>query len=136
MSVSPLGTEPPVLEDIVEPAPIPLLRERIVAPEPSAPPELEVPTLCEVLDTPPPVTAARLTPHPAPLIAPEAEAEAEAEISVAPVAEPLARIERELQAAAQQIVREVVADYLPQIERELHRRLEEQLGRLLRAGRR
>lgn len=134
MSVSPLGTEPPVLEDIVEPAPIPLLRERIVAPEPSAPPELEVPTLCEVLDTPPHVPAARLTPHPAPLIAPEAEAEAE--ISVAPAAEPLARIERELQAAAQQIVREVVADYLPQIERELHRRLEEQLGRLLRAGRR
>lgn len=95
----------------------PLLEERIDLPDiplldhPLAGEELEAPLLTEALET-----------DSAPPVAADGE--------------PLARIERELQAAARQIVHEVVADYLPAIEQELHRRLEEQLGRLLRAGRR
>lgn len=51
-------------------------------------------------------------------------------------AEPLARIELELQAAGRQIVNRLVAEQLPLIEQELRQRLEAQLGQLLRAGRR
>ncbi len=50
--------------------------------------------------------------------------------------EPLAQIERELHAAAQLIMQEVIDDYMLQIEAELHRRLEEHLASILRAGRR
>lgn len=50
--------------------------------------------------------------------------------------EPLAQIERELHAAAQLIMQEVIDDYMLKIEAELHRRLEEHLASILRAGRR
>lgn len=49
---------------------------------------------------------------------------------------PLAQIERELHAAAELIMQEVIDDYMLQIEAELHRRLEDHLASLLRAGRR
>lgn len=48
----------------------------------------------------------------------------------------LALIERELQACARLIMQEVIDEYMLQIETELHRRLEEHLSMLLRAGRR
>ncbi|MCY1422892.1 hypothetical protein D9M71_385890 [compost metagenome] len=49
---------------------------------------------------------------------------------------PMAQIERELHAAAELIMQEVIDDYMLQIEAELHRRLEDHLASLLRAGRR
>lgn len=49
---------------------------------------------------------------------------------------PMAQIELELHAAAQLIMQEVIDDYMLQIEAELHRRLEDHLAKILRAGRR
>lgn len=103
----PPDVEPPLLEERIDLPDIPLLDQPLAAEL------LEAPLLSDVLDADQPAASA-----------------------ATPDGEPLARIERELQAAARQIVHEVVADYLPAIEQELHRRLEEQLGRLLRAGRR
>lgn len=56
--------------------------------------------------------------------------------SASDAAMPLAQIERELHAAAELIMQEVIDDYMLQIEAELHRRLEDHLASLLRAGRR
>ena len=99
---------PLLTETIGEPA-IPLLSERL----PDTP------------ESPPPAGVAEAAPAP-----PRPS-------GAAPRAsEPLAQIERELHAAAQLIMQEVIDDYMLQIEAELHRRLEEHLSKILRAGRR
>lgn len=68
--------------------------------------------------------------------APAMSAPTAASMAATAAAEPLAQIERELHAAAQLIMQEVIDDYMLQIEAELHRRLEEHLAKVLRAGRR
>ena len=104
--------ELPLLTETVGETNLPLLSERL--PEtPEAPP---------AIDTPPPAAV------PAG-VSRSALAEARGR-------EPLAQIERELHAAAQLIMQEVIDDYMLQIEAELHRRLEEHLSKILRAGRR
>ncbi len=108
---------PLLTETIGEPA-IPLLSERL----PDTP---ESPAPAAAPASPPPAGVAEAAPAP-----PRPS-------GAAPRAsEPLAQIERELHAAAQLIMQEVIDDYMLQIEAELHRRLEEHLSKILRAGRR
>jgi hypothetical protein len=103
----------PVIPLLSEPADaVPLLSEQVPASPPARPPTTPVPPV-------PTATAAR---HAVP-----ADNDA---------AMPLAQIERELHAAAELIMQEVIDDYMLQIEAELHRRLEEHLAKVLRAGRR
>lgn len=90
---------------------VPLLSERVAASSPPARPVPSVPTT---------TVASRAVP---------ADRAGDA-------AMPLAQIERELHAAAELIMQEVIDDYMLQIEAELHRRLEDHLASLLRAGRR
>lgn len=104
--------EPPLLTETVDTPSIPLLSEAVDA----------VPLLAE------PVPASPVAEPPS---APVASSPAPSR-----TAEPMAQIERELHAAAQLIMQEVIDDYMLQIEAELHRRLEEHLAGLLRAGRR
>ena len=106
---------PLLTETVGEPA-IPVLSERIAATPPA--------------ETPP---AAPTTPRPAPLMPPLVSRPAP---PLDEEAMPMAQIERELQAAARLIMQEVIDDYMLQIEAELHRRLEDHLARILRAGRR
>lgn len=104
--------ELPLLTETVGETNLPLLSERL--PEtPEAPPAIDAPPPAAV-----PASVSR-----------SALAEARGR-------EPLAQIERELHAAAQLIMQEVIDDYMLQIEAELHRRLEEHLSKILRAGRR
>ena len=105
-----INDELPLLTETVGEPVIPVLSEPLAA----------VPLLSErvVASSPPP--AAPASPPPA----------------AAPAEEPMAQIERELQAAARLIMQEVIDDYMLQIEAELHRRLEDHLARILRAGRR
>jgi len=91
--------------------------------------EPAIPLLSEVVPAAAPAPAAPATPEPASSVAARADKPAAA-------AMPLAQIERELHAAAQLIVQEVIDDYMLQIEAELHRRLEDHLASILRAGRR
>ena len=101
-----INDELPLLTETVGEPAIPLLSEQVGA----------VPLLSEVVAaSPAPNSATQRTP---------------------PAAEPMAQIERELQAAARLIMQEVIDDYMLQIEAELHRRLEDHLASLLRAGRR
>ncbi len=102
----------PVIPLLSEPADaVPLLSERVAASSPPARPVPSVPTT---------TVASRAVPAD----------------SAGDAAMPLAQIERELHAAAELIMQEVIDDYMLQIEAELHRRLEDHLASLLRAGRR
>lgn len=107
---------------------LPLLTETVGEPA--------IPLLSEVVPGAQPPTGAMPATPPPPL------APSPAATSVRPAAteprasEPLAQIERELHAAAQLIMQEVIDDYMLQIEAELHRRLEDHLAKVLRAGRR
>lgn len=113
---------PLLTETIGEPA-IPLLSERL----PDTP---ESPAPAAAPANPPPAGVADAA-------AARDDTPASRPAGAAPRAsEPLAQIERELHAAAQLIMQEVIDDYMLQIEAELHRRLEEHLSKILRAGRR
>ena len=116
---------PLLTETVGEPA-IPLLREPLLS-EPAD----GVPLLSEQLPARPPAI-------PPATLAPTASAASRAvPVDIASdAAMPLAQIERELHAAAELIMQEVIDDYMLQIEAELHRRLEEHLAKVLRAGRR
>ena len=111
---------PLLTETIGEPV-IPLLREPLLSEPADA-----VPLLSEQVPASLPVTPP-VTPPPAVSRAVPADSTS---------AMPMAQIERELHAAAQLIMQEVIDDYMLQIEAELHRRLEDHLASLLRAGRR
>ena len=117
------SAEPPLLTDSLDPNSIPLLCE-VVDPRPAGaaatprsgtlPPPARPPM--------PPATPA------APAAAPTTAA------APAESADPT-RINRELRAAAQLILQEVIDDFVPQIEAELQRRLEARLQRLLQTPR-
>lgn len=116
--------ELPLLTETVDEPAIPLLSD----PLPEAPllrePTLREPQLAEPPESLPPAAGRE---QPLPTLRPAGDALRH---------EPLAQIERELHAAAQLIMQEVIDDYMLQIEAELHRRLEEHLASILRAGRR
>ena len=116
--------ELPLLTETVDEPAIPLLSD----PLPEAPllrePALREPQLAEPPESLPPAAGRE---QPLPTLRPAGDALRH---------EPLAQIERELHAAAQLIMQEVIDDYMLQIEAELHRRLEEPLASILRAGRR
>ncbi|MCQ4346173.1 DNA polymerase III subunit chi [Pseudomonas stutzeri] len=114
--------ELPLLTETVGEPPIPLLREPLLREPPLREPPLREP------QAPLPPPDGRETPPPA-AVAPRPSAPP-------PRGEPLAQIERELHAAAQLIMQEVIDDYMLKIEAELHRRLEDHLASILRAGRR
>ncbi|MBV2133824.1 DNA polymerase III subunit chi [Pseudomonas sp. MAP12] len=121
MDTPPLPPHPAHLPDWANDE-LPLLTETVGEPG--------IPLLSEVVPT---------TPRPSAPASPPAQAMATppaASLASPPAAEPLAQIERELHAAAQLIMQEVIDDYMLQIEAELHRRLEEHLAKVLRAGRR
>lgn len=118
--------ELPLLTETVGEPVIPLLREALPDPARANAPADDVPLLAEPLPAelplaPPAASVPPLAPRPA---------------ASATAGMPLAQIERELQAAAELIMQEVIDDYMLQIEAELHRRLEEHLAKVLRAGRR
>ncbi|HEY6610496.1 MAG TPA: DNA polymerase III subunit chi [Pseudomonas sp.] len=115
--------ELPLLTETVGEPVIPLLREPLLSEPVDA-----VPLLSEQVPASPPAIAPT-TPAPTASRAVPADSTSDA-------AMPLAQIERELHAAAQLIMQEVIDDYMLQIEAELHRRLEEHLAKVLRAGRR
>lgn len=115
---------PLLTETVGEPA-IPLLREPLLREQLLSEPADAVPLLSEQVPASPPAKP------PATPAAPAASA-----ASASDAAMPLAQIERELHAAAELIMQEVIDDYMLQIEAELHRRLEDHLASLLRAGRR
>ncbi|SEI61042.1 hypothetical protein SAMN05216201_101214 [Pseudomonas linyingensis] len=110
--------ELPLLTETVGEPVIPLLREPVDV----------VPLLSEQVPANPPATP--------PVTPPPAVSRAVPTDSASASAMPMAQIERELHAAAQLIMQEVIDDYMLQIEAELHRRLEDHLASLLRAGRR
>lgn len=120
-----------------------------IPPKPAAWPDLindELPLLTETVGEPAipvlseqvaalPLLSERVVPS-SPPPAPPVAAPASPPSAAAPADEPMAQIERELQAAARLIMQEVIDDYMLQIEAELHRRLEDHLAKILRAGRR
>lgn len=112
----------PLLSDPLPEAP--LLREPALREPALREPLLRDPQLAEPPESLPPAAGRE---QPLPTLRPAGDALRH---------EPLAQIERELHAAAQLIMQEVIDDYMLQIEAELHRRLEEHLASILRAGRR
>lgn len=120
MDTPPLPPHPANLPDWASDE-LPLLTETVGEPV--------IPLLSEPLDSVPLLS----DPLPAPRVPP---AVASRPSAAAEPAMPMAQIERELHAAAQLIMQEVIDDYMLQIEAELHRRLEDHLASLLRAGRR
>lgn len=115
--------EPPLLTESIDPNSIPLLSEVVEhrlaqrpptatqQPAPSAPVPPTRPAAPSIPPAPP-------SPAAAPAYPPEP-----------------AKISRELRAAAQLILQEVIDDFVPQIEAELQRRLEARLQRLLQPPR-
>lgn len=122
-----INDELPLLTETVGEPAIPLLQEPL---------PLE-PQLAEPLEQAPLQAAPQpVEPPPAPLAPPLAPAPVSRPAAASDEAMPMAQIERELQAAARLIMQEVIDDYMLQIEAELHRRLEDHLSKILRAGRR
>lgn len=121
--------ELPLLTETVGEPVIPLLREPLLSEPADA-----VPLLSEQVPASPPATPPATPVTPAPTAA--AASRAVPADSASDAGMPLAQIERELHAAAELIMQEVIDDYMLQIEAELHRRLEEHLAKVLRAGRR
>lgn len=127
MDTPPLPPQPANLPDWANDE-LPLLTETVGEPG--------IPLLSEVVPaTPRPAASEPTSPPPYPP-APAMPTPTAASLAATAAAEPLAQIERELHAAAQLIMQEVIDDYMLQIEAELHRRLEEHLAKVLRAGRR
>jgi hypothetical protein len=104
--LEPLAVEPPLLTDSIDPRSIPLLSD-IVAPAFAAQP-LQ------------PITQPRQEPAAAILNNPVVSRQ---------VTE-LSRLDGELRAAAQLLLQDVIDDFVPQIEAELKRRLQDRLDRL------
>lgn len=104
--------EPPLLTESVDPNSIPLLSEvvehRLAQRPPAATRQPAAPSIAPA--PPSPAAAPAYPPEPA-------------------------KISRELRAAAQLILQEVIDDFVPQIEAELQRRLEARLQRLLQPPR-
>lgn len=132
--------EPPLLTETLEPLDIPLLSE-VVSPAPKAPaanpatdtrdiPLLNTP-VAPPAATPPPSSSARpVAPTTAPPTATQLSASLRQKLA-SHGADQLKRVDGELRAAAQLILQDVIDDFVPQIEAELKRRLENRLDQLL-----
>ena len=131
--------EPPLLTETLEPLDIPLLNE-VVSPAPSVstkPSAADIPLLSEPV-APAVVSSAPTTlPRPAaptPAMQPPAATQLSASLRqklASHGADQLKRVDGELRAAAQLILQDVIDDFVPQIEAELKRRLENRLDQLL-----
>lgn len=125
--------EPPLLTESVDSSAIPLLCD-IVPPNELVPPR---PSLAAALhnrpDPAPSVAPASAPVTPAPAVpTPTASAiNASLQQRLHPGALELQRVDRELRAAAQLLLQDVIDDFVPQIEAELKRRLDVRLDLLL-----
>ena len=127
--------EPPLLTDSVDTSAIPLLSE-IVPPSELIPPRASLAALQN--RTEPAASHAASTPARTP-VTPAAAAPSVTSNAIGaalqqrlhPSAVELQRVDRELRAAAQLLLQDVIDDFVPQIEAELKRRLDARLERLL-----
>lgn len=129
--------EPPLLTESVDTSAIPLLCD-IVPPSELVPPRPSLAAPLQNRPDPAPSVApvsAPATPAPAP--APAAPTPTASTINASlqqrlhPGALELQRVDRELRAAAQLLLQDVIDDFVPQIEAELKRRLDVRLDLLL-----
>ncbi len=107
--LEPLAVEPPLLTDSIDPQSIPLLSD-IVAPAYAAQPLQPL----QPIAPPRPDPAAVILNNPV----------------VSRQVTELSRLDGELRAAAQLLLQDVIDDFVPQIEAELKRRLQDRLDRL------
>lgn len=132
--------EPPLLTETLEPLDIPLLSE-VVSPAPKAPvaspaadtrdiPLLNTPVAPPAATPAPSGSARPATPATTPLTATQLSASLRQKLA-SHGADQLKRVDGELRAAAQLILQDVIDDFVPQIEAELKRRLENRLDQLL-----
>lgn len=125
--------EPPLLTESVDTSAIPLLCD-IVPPSELVPPR---PSLAAALhnrpDSAPSVApvSAPVTPAPAAPTPTASTINASLQQRLHPGALELQRVDRELRAAAQLLLQDVIDDFVPQIEAELKRRLDVRLDLLL-----
>ena len=128
--------EPPLLTESVDTSAIPLLCDivppnELVPPRPSLAAALHnrpapVPSVASVAPVSAPVTPAPATPSPT-----ASAINASLQQRLHPGALELQRVDRELRAAAQLLLQDVIDDFVPQIEAELKRRLDVRLDLLL-----
>ena len=128
--------EPPLLTESVDTSAIPLLCDivppnELVPPRPSLAAALHnrpapVPSVASVAPVSAPVTPAPATPNPT-----ASAINASLQQRLHPGALELQRVDRELRAAAQLLLQDVIDDFVPQIEAELKRRLDVRLDLLL-----
>jgi hypothetical protein len=125
--------EPPLLTESVDTSAIPLLCD-IVPPSELVPPR---PSLAAALQNRPDPTpsvapvSAPVTPAPAAPTPTASTINASLQQRLHPGALELQRVDRELRAAAQLLLQDVIDDFVPQIEAELKRRLDVRLDLLL-----
>lgn len=128
--------EPPLLTESVDTSAIPLLCDivppsELVPPRPSLAAALHnrpapVPSVASVAPVSAPVTPAPAAPTPT-----ASAINASLQQRLHPGALELQRVDRELRAAAQLLLQDVIDDFVPQIEAELKRRLDVRLDLLL-----
>ena len=128
--------EPPLLTESVDTSAIPLLCDivppsELVPPRPSLAAALHnrpapVPSVASVAPVSAPVTPAPVAPTPT-----ASAINASLQQRLHPGALELQRVDRELRAAAQLLLQDVIDDFVPQIEAELKRRLDVRLDLLL-----
>lgn len=132
--------EPPLLTETLEPLDIPLLSE-VVSPAPKAPAASPATDTRDIPLLNTPVAPPAATPAPsgsarpvAPTTPPPSATQLSASLRqklASHGADQLKRVDGELRAAAQLILQDVIDDFVPQIEAELKRRLENRLDQLL-----
>ena len=125
--------EPPLLTESVDTSAIPLLCD-IVPPSELVPPRPSLAAALQNRPDPAPSVApvsAPVTPAPAAPTPTASAINASLQQRLHPGALELQRVDRELRAAAQLLLQDVIDDFVPQIEAELKRRLDLQLTLLL-----
>ena len=124
--------EPPLLTESVDTSAIPLLCD-IVPPNELVPPRPSLAAALHNRPDPAPSVVPVSAPAPAPATpSPTASAiNASLQQRLHPGALELQRVDRELRAAAQLLLQDVIDDFVPQIEAELKRRLDVRLDLLL-----
>jgi hypothetical protein len=125
--------EPPLLTESVDTSAIPLLCD-IVPPSELVPPRPSLAASLQNRPDPAPSVApvsAPVTPAPAAPTPTASAINASLQQRLHPGALELQRVDRELRAAAQLLLQDVIDDFVPQIEAELKRRLDVRLDLLL-----
>lgn len=125
--------EPPLLTESVDTSAIPLLCD-IVPPSELVPPRPSLTSALQQRPDPAPSVApvsAPVTPAPAAPTPTASTINASLQQRLHPGALELQRVDRELRAAAQLLLQDVIDDFVPQIEAELKRRLDVRLDLLL-----